>query len=403
MGIVAMLLMVQPCHARGSFGFATTIGGAISDWTLQANVEMEVWSHNITSARGQEHGAYLNHFWSAGGKGPIGTYIADRQLVRYYIDGEAVPSIEFEPAMACGSGIGYERLGYYQAGYNMKEPWGPELSNSMMGHSARSGGGWHNRFKVPFARSIRVTVQLPLDVPANASNGMFMILRGLEGDPNPLTVGSLSLPPIVPWQLRLRKFTTHLNHVQPLEFVDLVNHTSATQGEDSGGALLMTVLVLNPGPGAAAANKSGLVGTGLQGGATEGCFRAYTERTGPNSQWPGILLATGTEDYYDDAYTFESTLDERPGQHTFYEEDAGLSHVSMAGSGRGRLSSMFRLHHNDPLYFRGKLELVWRDGGMTRPSDRTRKCLLRSGGFGEGAVVDLTVDSWLYTWEQPAV
>jgi hypothetical protein len=119
---------------------------------------------------------------------------------------------------------------------------------------------------------------------------------------------------------------------------------------------------------------------------------------------PGILLATGTEDYFDDAYTFESVLDERPTQHTFYEEDAGLSHASLAGGGRraGGLSSMFRLHHQDPLYFRGKLELVWRDGGMTRPSDHTRKCLLRSGGEGDGASVDLTVDSWLYTWEQPS-
>ena len=58
----------------------------------------------------------MNHFWSAGGKGPIGTYIADRQLVRYYIDGETNSSIEFEPAMASGSGIGYERMGYYQKG-----------------------------------------------------------------------------------------------------------------------------------------------------------------------------------------------------------------------------------------------------------------------------------------------
>ena len=181
------------------------------------------------------------------------------------------------------------------------------------------GGGWHNRFLVPFSRSIRVTVQLPLDVPANASNGMFMILRGLEGDPNPLTVGSITLPPIIPWRLRLRKFTTHLNHVQPLEFVDFVNYTSTTGGDDSGGALLMTVLVLSPGPG-----DDGRLGTGLQlqGGATEGCFRAYTEKEGPMSHWPGLLLATGTEDYFDDAYTFESTLDERPGQHTFYEEDA---------------------------------------------------------------------------------
>lgn len=109
----------------------------------------------------------------------------------------------------------------------------------MIGHSARSGGGWHNRFKVPFARSIRVTVQLPLDLPSNTSNGMFMILRGLEGDPHPLSVGSIALPPTVPWRLRLRKFTTHLNHVQPLEFVDFVNFTSATAGPDSGGALLV--------------------------------------------------------------------------------------------------------------------------------------------------------------------
>jgi hypothetical protein len=238
--------------APTAFGFPRTIGGAISDWVLEAGVEMEVWRHNVSTSAGRQHGAYLHHFWSAGGKGPVGTYIADRQTVRYYIDGEASASIEFEPAMACGSGIGYERLPYYQAGHNMREPWGPEMSNSMMGHSARSGGGWHNRFKVPFSRSIRVTVELPSDVPANSTNGMFMILRGVEGDARPLQVGSLAMPPIVPWKLRLRKFTVHANHVAPLSFVDFVNYTSESDGEDSGGALLMMVLVLNPGPGLAA-------------------------------------------------------------------------------------------------------------------------------------------------------
>jgi hypothetical protein len=72
-----------------------------------------------------------------------------------------------------------------------------------------------------------------------------------------------------------------------------VNYTSATGGEDSGGALLMTVLVLNPGPGVP--RGRGGLGAGLQGGATEGCFRAYTERRGPNSAWPGLLLATGAD------------------------------------------------------------------------------------------------------------
>ena len=31
------------------------------------------------------------------------------------------------------------------------------------------------------------------------------------------------------------------------------------------------------------------------GGALEGCFRAYTETAGPMSQWPGLMLSTGTE------------------------------------------------------------------------------------------------------------
>lgn len=194
------------------------------------------------------HGAYLNHFWSAGGKGSLGQYVADRQLIRYYIDGETTASIAFEPAMASGSGIGWEGPSYYAAGLNAKEPWGPDMSNDLIGHSAETGGGWHNRFKVPFSRSIKCTVQLPSGVqmdgsslPSNFSSKMFLIFRGVEGDPRPLTVGSLALPPIVPWSLRLRKFQTRVNHVQPQEFVSFANYSSTTDGTDSGGALLFTV------------------------------------------------------------------------------------------------------------------------------------------------------------------
>ena len=73
---------------------------------------------------------------------------------------------------------------------------------------------------------------------------MFLILRGVEGDPRPLSVGALSLPPTVPWSLRLRKFQTRLNHVQPLDFVSFANWTSQTHGADSGGALLFSVFVV---------------------------------------------------------------------------------------------------------------------------------------------------------------
>ena len=63
---------------------------------------------------------------------------------------------------------------------------------------------------------------------------------------------------------------------------------------------------------------------------------------------------------------------------------------------------MFRLHHNDPLYFRGKFNLVWRDGATMVSAGAGRKCVLEhSNSTIGGEAVDLTVDSWLYTWEQP--
>ena len=110
--------------------------------------ELALFNHTIQTPAGIAHGAYLNHFWSAGGKGAVGMYIADTQIVRYYIDGEATASIEFTPSMAAGSGIGFEGLDYYASGLNAKEPWGPSASNRVFGHAAATGGGWHNRFMV---------------------------------------------------------------------------------------------------------------------------------------------------------------------------------------------------------------------------------------------------------------
>ena len=55
-------------------------------------MELEAWAHNVTTPAGLEHGAYLHHFWSAGGKGAVGQYCADHQTIRYYVDGETQPS-----------------------------------------------------------------------------------------------------------------------------------------------------------------------------------------------------------------------------------------------------------------------------------------------------------------------
>ena len=65
---LAGIAIIAESSADDSYGFPSTIGGAISDWVLTAGVEMEVWSHSVTTPLGLQHGAYLNHFWSAGGK-----------------------------------------------------------------------------------------------------------------------------------------------------------------------------------------------------------------------------------------------------------------------------------------------------------------------------------------------
>ena len=129
----AAAAFAPPPPPSQQFGFGRTIGGAISDWPLAAGVELEAWAHNVTTPAGREHGAYLHHFWSAGGKGAVGQYCADHQTIRYYVDGETKPSIEFTPAMAAGSGIGWEGLGYYNEGHNAKEAWGPTMSNDLCG------------------------------------------------------------------------------------------------------------------------------------------------------------------------------------------------------------------------------------------------------------------------------
>ena len=79
---------VQQPPSPTPFVAPRTIGGAASDWLLNSTSEMEVWNHTVVSPAGLLHGAYLNHFWSAGGKGAVGQYVADTQIVRYYIDGE---------------------------------------------------------------------------------------------------------------------------------------------------------------------------------------------------------------------------------------------------------------------------------------------------------------------------
>ena len=65
-----------------------------------------------------------------------------------------------------------------------------------------------------------------------------------------------------------------------------------------------------------------------------------------------------------------------------YDEDAGLSHISLKKG--GKLASMYRFHHNDPVYFQQKFNLMWRDGEeleVLADGSKSRKCIARTGNI----------------------
>ena len=74
-----------------------TFGTGRSAFVLTTN-ETTVFSHTVSP--GATH-AVLTHFWTTA----FTHAAADNATVRYYVDGESQPSIEFKPSMAAGAGF----------------------------------------------------------------------------------------------------------------------------------------------------------------------------------------------------------------------------------------------------------------------------------------------------------
>lgn len=89
-------------------------------------------------------------------------------LQRYYIDGETTASIQFTPSLACG--VGY---------YDQQAPWGTEWFGK-----GSNNAGWFNNFRIPFQKSIVVTIQHL----SGDHHGFYLIVRGATNIP--ITVGN---------------------------------------------------------------------------------------------------------------------------------------------------------------------------------------------------------------------
>lgn len=276
----------------------------------------------------------LTHWWITGGAS------TDFAIISLYIDGETTPSLSFQPNLACGVGFNDDS----------QAPW----STKWFGKLAKSGA-WSNKFRVPFQKSINITYRAGPGQPA--SDVIYMIVRGAEN--LPITIGGVTLPTTARMNLQITNAT-----FSPLDYVTLVDVPTGN------GLVFMQTLTF------AAGNLNTL----------EGCYHAYTPYSTP---YPGLLLSTGTEDYFDSAYYFNG------GQ--FVTENSGFTHY--ASNSQGVTFSAYRFHDQDPLFFNDGIKFVWRNGDATDPATGL-KCLIETGGntVGSPTVANVVAYVWYYTW-----
>ena len=296
--------------AAGLAGLKTFGGTSEADKTgvttgLFTYNETEVWSYDVSPAcaASPSCAAMMTFLWSVGGKERHGRFIYDNVIIRYYLDGQTEPQLEFFQGAAAGSFVHLESKDYYLSEYDVKtgKPGGPcvgfdpycgmDLADSdtndgtfqpwMTKWAGKNGaeGNWVNNFRIPFYKSVRVTAQInparPKEIFPNTTMGLFAIFRGLEGDETTLAastqLGGISLPPLKSYNVQLRLLKNEAYSSNHLEFVPLVNISrasaaaamprssaaaAATPGAAtgphavlniSGGALFLTTVGFRPG------------------------------------------------------------------------------------------------------------------------------------------------------------
>eukprot|EP00730_Choanoeca_flexa_P019389 TRINITY_DN9469_c0_g1_i2.p1 TRINITY_DN9469_c0_g1~~TRINITY_DN9469_c0_g1_i2.p1 ORF type:complete len:435 (+),score=76.26 TRINITY_DN9469_c0_g1_i2:92-1396(+) len=279
----------------------------------------------------------MRHFWmTARGNPDI--------IIRFYVDNETTPSIEFTPFAAVATFMN-----------DTYAPWGTHWFGVGAGSSTRGGEAFNLNFMIPFSESIRLTIQA-----INDPTRVFIIARGVANAS--VEIGGLTLPKTARLKLQKRAVT-----LQPLEFLDIAT-------VPSGNGLLF------------------MVALGVQSTSwnfIEGCVHAYSP---PNEAFPGTLLGTGFEDYYDSGWGFNAG--------PFYLPNAGCTHRKKSELNRNSSVAAYRFHEQDPVPFNNGFRLQWRNGDMKDPQSGI-KCNTWQGGDVVGHPHPSFVQSyvWLYVWD----
>jgi hypothetical protein len=329
-------LLLLGCCLGAASGFGPTFGNGIAGVPVCGSSRAPQNIVNHTLSAGETHGV-LHHFWVTGADVQVG-----RMWVDYFIDGEATPSISFQPAMMCGLAFP-ERLAASAAAPNKEYAAG-----ALCGKTAPSGG-WYNTFPVPFYESVLVQVRADeaLDGPG-CFNG-YVNVRGTVGLPLALPGSGVPLPAGARLWLQRNEMAAR----QPLEYV-----TVAQLAPGQAGMVFLTAFGVEAQP---------VGGSGAGGGYIEGCWTFYRQH---NEPFPGLVVGTGVEDYFDSAYYFGADS----GGHTglpFSTPLNGLTLFERTADGYERLSA-YRFHNADPLAMSDGGRLVWRVGAQGAAG--TTKC-----------------------------
>jgi hypothetical protein len=195
----------------------------------------------------------LSHFWATGD-------VDSNVVVEYFVDGEAAPSIAFEPSMA--SGQGFQR---YANADPLAQQAGLYEAAGKMG-KAGPVGGWYHKYKVPFGRSLRAQIRL---ISGTDCQYAYIQIRGHEvfnGEPGVVLPSGAALPRAARMQLQTINNATFA----PLQQVALAN---VSRGMSA--VLFMTTLATSTYP--------------PMNNYIEGCFHLLRTADEP---FPGLVVGT---------------------------------------------------------------------------------------------------------------
>jgi hypothetical protein len=291
--------------------------------------EQTLLNHTVAG----QGGAALTYFWITG-DAAVAT-----ATIRMYVDGEAAPSLVFEPAKAAGVGIRNTTRGDVP-------PW----SARWMGSLGRNA--YFLTFRVPFQRSLAVTF-------AGAPAAAWLQARGAEGLALDDVIAGVTLPPTARLRLQVRENVTY----SALEYMTIADVTKG----NAGALFLTTAWWATDSPN-----------------TIEGCWRAFTPR---DAAWPGLQLSTGWEDYYAGSWGFVAG--------PFTNDMSGVTYYTAPGN---LATSAYRFHTHDPVFFNDGLLLVMRNGETSDANGM--KCTQQAGGppFGRPGTTTLSTYAWYYTW-----